>query len=67
MSSYACFNLVALPCLHKLMGWQKPELRRVHVELAEPTTMDPQRPEYARATVHWKRYPQSKFLVFEML
>lgn len=56
MSSYACFNLVVLPSIHKLMGWETPSLRRIHVELADAIKLDPSRPEYARAVVQWKEY-----------
>ncbi|GMH32502.1 hypothetical protein BSKO_00336 [Bryopsis sp. KO-2023] len=54
VSSYACFKLVVLPALNKFMGCATPLPRRVDVELAADTNLDPQRPEYARATVRWK-------------
>lgn len=31
VSSFACFHLVALPALRKMMGWASPGLRRVQV------------------------------------
>ena len=31
VSSFACFHLVALPALRKMMGWAQPGLRRVQV------------------------------------
>lgn len=35
---------------------QSPDLRRVHVRTTSELKLDPERPEYHRATVHWKRY-----------
>ncbi len=34
VSSFACFHLVALPALRKMMGWANPMLRRIQVHLA---------------------------------
>lgn len=31
VSSFACFHLVALPALRKMMGWAQPMLRRIQV------------------------------------
>lgn len=55
MSSFVCFHLVALPALRKMAGWAAPGLRRVHVRLANDLKMDPERPEYHRATLQYCR------------
>lgn len=34
---------------------QHPMPRRVHVRTTEDLKLDPERPEYHRATVHWRR------------
>jgi gephyrin len=54
-SSLVTFHLVVVPCLRKMEGWADPSLRRIHVRLAGPFKMDPERPEYHRAVVHWER------------
>ncbi|KAK9840649.1 hypothetical protein WJX81_006905 [Elliptochloris bilobata] len=55
VSSIVTFTLVVLPALRKLAGWLDPSLRRVHARLAAPLKLDPERPEYHRATLHWER------------
>ena len=35
---------------------QHPMPRRVHVRTSQDLNLDPERPEYHRATVHWRRY-----------
>ncbi len=35
---------------------QHPMPRRVHVRTSQDLKLDPERPEYHRATVHWRRY-----------
>lgn len=52
-----CFHLVALPALRKMAGWSAPGLRRVHVRLANPIKMDPERPEYHRVTLQYSKCP----------
>ena len=37
-------------------GVQDPLPRRVHVRTSQDLKLDPERPEYHRATVHWRRY-----------
>lgn len=54
-SSLVTFHLIVVPCLRKLEGWADPTLRRVHVRLAMPIKMDPERPEYHRAIISWVR------------
>jgi gephyrin len=53
VSSLVTFYLFAVPALRKLAGWPDPHLRRVHAYLAQPLALDPYRPEYHRATLHW--------------
>ncbi|KAF5838303.1 MoaB/Mog domain-containing protein [Dunaliella salina] len=59
VSSFVCFHLVALPALRKMAGWASPGLRRVHVRLANDIKMDPERPEYHRATLQYSKCPTS--------
>jgi gephyrin len=54
-SSLVTFHLVVVPCLRKMEGWADPSLRRIHVRLAGDFKMDPERPEYHRAVVHWEQ------------
>ncbi|DBA77249.1 hypothetical protein WJX79_006001 [Trebouxia sp. C0005] len=58
VSSIVTFNLVVVPALHKMAGWQHPMPRRVHVRTSQDLKLDPERPEYHRATVHWRRPPK---------
>jgi len=53
VSSLVTFHLVVVPCLCKMAGWTNPHLRRVAVSLAQPLKLDPERPEYHRATLSW--------------
>ncbi|MEW5308598.1 MAG: hypothetical protein WDW38_000543 [Sanguina aurantia] len=53
VSSCVCFQLVVVPCLHKMSGWKQSGLRRVHARLASSLRLDPERPEYHRATLVW--------------
>ncbi len=53
VSSFVCFNLVVLPALRKMAGWAQPQLRRIHVTLTSDLKLDPERPEYHRATVQY--------------
>uniref|UniRef100_A0A061S380 Molybdopterin biosynthesis protein CNX1 n=1 Tax=Tetraselmis sp. GSL018 TaxID=582737 RepID=A0A061S380_9CHLO len=53
VSSLVTFNLVCLPVIRKMAGWRDPSLRRVHARVASALRLDPQRPEYHRATVRW--------------
>ncbi len=36
-----------------MAGWRTTELPRVQAQLAQPVTLDPARPEYQRAALHW--------------
>ncbi len=54
-SSMVTFYLMAVPALRKLAGWPEPRLRRVQAHLSEPLPLDPERPEYHRATLRWEQ------------
>eukprot|EP00250_Pteridium_aquilinum_P007913 c17529_g1_i2 orf=103-2175(+) len=53
VSCIVCFNLFVVPTIRKLCGWENPNLCRVDVRVQESLKLDPQRPEYHRATVQW--------------
>ena len=53
VSSLVTFYLMAVPALRKMAGWTDPHLTRVQAHLAQPLTLDPERPEYHRATLRW--------------
>lgn len=54
VSSLVTFHLFAVPALRKLAGWRDPQLRTVQAQLAHALPLDPQRPEYHRATLRWE-------------
>lgn len=53
VSSLVTFHLFAVPALRKLAGWPNPYLQRVQACLSQPLPLDPDRPEYHRATLRW--------------
>ena len=53
VSSLVTFHLFAVPALRKMLGFPKPELPHVRAYLAQPLTLDPERPEYHRASLTW--------------
>jgi len=53
VSSLVTFQLVALPALRKMAGWQQPNLRRIKAKLASDLALDPERPEYHRCMLQW--------------
>lgn len=53
VSSLVTFYLMAVPALRKMAGWPDPQLARVQAHLAQPLALDPERPEYHRATLTW--------------
>jgi gephyrin len=55
VSGLVTFYLLALPALRRLAGWPDPTLPRIQAHLAQPLALDPWRPEYHRAVVHWDR------------
>lgn len=57
VSSFVCFNLVVLPALRKMSGWANPMLRRVRVRITSDLKLDPERPEYHRATICYGSCP----------
>jgi hypothetical protein len=59
VSSFVCFNLVVVPALRRMSGWDQPLLRRVHATLTSDLKLDPERPEYHRVTLQYSRYARS--------
>eukprot|EP00891_Asterochloris_glomerata_P008529 jgi/Astpho2/8529/e_gw1.00125.32.1_t len=55
VSSIVTFNLVVLPAIRKLAGWQQPQLRRVHARTTRELKLDPERPEYHRVTLSFRK------------
>ncbi|CAM6129634.1 unnamed protein product [Calypogeia fissa] len=53
VSSLVCFNLFAVPAIRQIAGWSDPRLRWVQSRISEPIRLDPQRPEFHRASLHW--------------
>ncbi len=53
VSSLVTYNLVVVPCLRRMAGWRHPGLRRVAAITSSPLRLDPERPEYHRATLSW--------------
>jgi gephyrin len=58
VSSFVCFSLAVVPALRKMAGWRDPALRRVRAILTCPLRLDPERPEYHRATLTFGKLPQ---------
>lgn len=53
VSSLVTFYLMTVPALRKMSGLPDAHLPRVQAHLAQPLTLDPERPEYHRATLTW--------------
>ncbi|KAH7422363.1 hypothetical protein KP509_12G005300 [Ceratopteris richardii] len=53
VSSIVCFNLVVVPAIRKLSGWENADLCRIRAMLQEKVPLDPQRPAYHGALVQW--------------
>ena len=53
VSAAVTFKLTVVPVLRRMMGWTDPRLRRVHATLGSDLVLDPERPEYHRATLEW--------------
>lgn len=54
VSSLVTFYLFGVPALRRMAGWTDPHLTRIRARLAQRLPLDPQRPEYHRATLHWR-------------
>jgi len=52
VSALVCFSLVVAPALRSLSGRPFPLPRRVPVTTSTALRLDPERPEYHRATLH---------------
>jgi gephyrin len=57
VSSFVCFSLAVVPALRRMAGWADPSLRRVRATLACALKLDPERPEYHRATLRFGPLP----------
>ena len=55
VSSLVTFYLFAVPAVRKMAGFKHPDLPRVQASLTQPLKLDPERPEYHRATLVWDR------------
>jgi gephyrin len=53
VSALVTFQLVCVPVLRALAGWRQPGLRRVALRTTAPLRLDPERPEYHRASLGW--------------
>eukprot|EP01121_Diplochlamys_sp_Union-15-3_P022626 TRINITY_DN9702_c0_g1_i1.p1 TRINITY_DN9702_c0_g1~~TRINITY_DN9702_c0_g1_i1.p1 ORF type:complete len:422 (-),score=69.27 TRINITY_DN9702_c0_g1_i1:113-1378(-) len=53
VSSYVTFCLAVNPCLKKISGFTNPYLTQVYAKLTRDVKLDPERPEYHRATLKW--------------
>jgi len=53
VSSMVTFQLMVVPALRKLTGFSSPYLPQIQVKTANPLTLDPERPEFHRATSRW--------------
>lgn len=53
VSSLVTFYLFVVPAIRKMAGWPDPHLRRVQAFTTQALMLDPQRPEYHRATLRW--------------
>ena len=53
VSAAVTFKLTVVPVLRRMLGWADPRLRRVHATLGSDLVLDPERPEYHRATLEW--------------
>lgn len=53
VSSLVTFQLFGIPTLRKMCGHATPELSVVQAKITKSLKLDPQRPEYHRATIRW--------------
>ena len=62
VSAAVTFHLVVVPSLRRMMGWRDPRLRRIHAVVSSDLKLDPERPEYHRATLDWQERPAATTL-----
>jgi len=53
VSSMVTFQILVIPALKKLAGFNQPELTKIKVKTANVLKLDPERPEFHRATTKW--------------
>jgi len=61
VSSYVCFHLVVEPAIRALAGHRRPRPPVVDAQLEAPIKLDPERPEFHRATLSWS--PEAKCFI----
>ncbi|CAI5984686.1 unnamed protein product [Closterium sp. NIES-65] len=54
VSCMVCFNLFVLPAIRQMGGWRHPLLHRVQAHISSALRLDPDRPEYHRASLRWE-------------
>ncbi|CAI5530168.1 unnamed protein product [Closterium sp. Naga37s-1] len=54
VSCMVCFNLFVLPAVRQMGGWRHPLLHRVQAHISSSLRVDPERPEYHRASLRWE-------------
>ncbi|CAI5473220.1 unnamed protein product [Closterium sp. Yama58-4] len=54
VSCMVCFNLFVLPAIRQIGGWRQPLLHRVQAYISSSLRLDPERPEYHRASLHFE-------------
>lgn len=63
-SCMVCFSLFAVPAIRLLAGWVNPSLVRLHAIVQQTLKLDPERPEYHRAVIHWDENNASGYPCF---
>uniref|UniRef100_A0A6B2L594 MoaB/Mog domain-containing protein n=1 Tax=Arcella intermedia TaxID=1963864 RepID=A0A6B2L594_9EUKA len=53
VSSIVTFQILVVPALRRMSGWKEPQHPIITVKTANPLKLDPERPEYHRATTTW--------------
>jgi len=53
VSSMACFKIFCVPALRKASGFKEPNHLIIQVKISDDLKLDPERPEYLRATTKW--------------
>eukprot|EP00029_Vermamoeba_vermiformis_P008311 TRINITY_DN3849_c0_g1_i1.p1 TRINITY_DN3849_c0_g1~~TRINITY_DN3849_c0_g1_i1.p1 ORF type:complete len:426 (-),score=130.06 TRINITY_DN3849_c0_g1_i1:558-1835(-) len=56
VSSLVTFQLFGIPTLRKMCGHGTPELSVIQAKITKALKLDPQRPEYHRATIRWDQH-----------
>jgi len=54
VSSLVTFYLMVAPAIRRYLGCAEPQLPRIQVQITDTLRLDPERPEYHRATARWQ-------------